>query len=215
MTSLRRCEENSGPRRRRNTRDNASGQPFHVERRPRMRTALRRELHPRPQRDCPSLQLRFSVTATGDAVLASFARRKNVLKNPCRAKEIAWPIGRVLHETVTDRMILMDQRKPRDEGNFSRVQWRDGRHIFSRSSSVSKSPSRFSRGTQHSPVDSVTLKINKGFTLDPAHPLPPLAPFSTSFSSTYTSYSPRLSQERIAGVDGSTRLWWSDDRSFY
>lgn len=94
MTSLRRCEENSGPRRRRNTRDNASGQPFHVERRPRMRTALRRELHPRPQRDCPSLQLRFSVTATGDAVLASFARRKNVLKNPCRAKEIAWPIDR-------------------------------------------------------------------------------------------------------------------------
>lgn len=44
-----------------------------------------------------------------------------------------------------------------------------------------------SRGTQHSPVDSVTLKINKGFTLDPAHPLPPPAPFSTSSSSSSSS----------------------------
>lgn len=78
-----------------------------------------------------------------------------------------------------------------------------------------QSPSRRG-GTQHSPVDSVTLKINKGFTLDPAHPLPPSAPFSTSSSSsTSASYSPRLSQERIAGVDGSARLWWSDDQSFY
>lgn len=63
-----------------NTRDNASRQLFHVERRPRMRTALRRELHPRPQRDCALPQLLFSVTATAtaDAALATFTRRKTV-----------------------------------------------------------------------------------------------------------------------------------------
>lgn len=98
-------------------------------------------------------------------------------------------------------------------------------HFFPRSLSFQSRPSR---GTRHSPpVDSVTLKINKGFTPGPTRPLPPplrspppplptrlLSALPCVLARSFASYSP-VPGTSTARVDRSRRLQRPDGTSFY
>lgn len=100
--------------------DAAGGSCFHVERRPRMRTALRRELHPRPQRDCASPQLLFSVTA--DAADAAAVRRRTRHFYTTKKSPRGRPADRVSAPPYTSipakRPVIRNRRRLRCKGMF-------------------------------------------------------------------------------------------------